>query len=134
MATYAIGDIQGCLAPLQQLLGKLRFNPDRDRLWLAGDLVSRGPESLETLRFLYERRDNLCTVLGNHDLHLLALAYGRAPGRGDTDLVEVVEASDGDHLLEWLQAQPLLHTEMGFTLVHAGIPPIWSLAEASITR
>ncbi|GMG85730.1 symmetrical bis(5'-nucleosyl)-tetraphosphatase [Biformimicrobium ophioploci] len=130
MATYAIGDIQGCLAPLQQLLTKVRFNPDCDQLWLAGDLVSRGPESLETLRFLYRHRDNIRAVQGNHDLHLLALAYGRAPTRGDADLQEIVEASDGDHLLEWLQSLPLIHCERGYALVHAGIPPIWSLEQA----
>jgi bis(5'-nucleosyl)-tetraphosphatase (symmetrical) len=130
MATYAVGDIQGCLQPLQCLLERVDFNPDRDRLWSVGDIVNRGPSCLQTLRFLYAMRDNLDMVLGNHDLHLLAVAAGARPlGRSDT-LHTILEAPDRDRLLDWLRQRPLLHSEQGFTLVHAGIPPQWSVAEA----
>ncbi|MFT4613917.1 MAG: bis(5'-nucleosyl)-tetraphosphatase (symmetrical) [Bacteroidia bacterium] len=131
MATYVVGDIQGCLEPLQHLLRKVKFKPGSDVLWTAGDLVNRGPACLETLRFIYGMRDSVVTVLGNHDLHLLALAAGvRKPGRSDT-LDEILAAPDRDELLAWLVQQPLLHQEHGFTLVHAGIPPQWSLKQAA---
>lgn len=132
MATYAVGDLQGCLQPLKKLLRDCNFNPDRDQLWLVGDLVNRGPESLAALRFVYQRRDHLVTVLGNHDLHLLAAAEGqRELSRSDT-LDEILAAPDRDQLLDWLRRQPLLHRDrqLGFTLVHAGIPPCWNLDEA----
>jgi bis(5'-nucleosyl)-tetraphosphatase (symmetrical) len=131
VSTYAVGDIQGCLKPLKCLLQRVQFNPDRDLLWSVGDIVNRGPRCLKTLRFLYERRDNLVMVLGNHDLHLLAVAAGaRKPHPSDT-LDEILRAPDRDRLLGWLVEQPLLHQEHGFTLVHAGIPPQWSVAEAA---
>ncbi len=130
MATYAVGDIQGCLEPLKCLLKKVKFNWDRDRLWMVGDLVNRGPDSLRTLRFVYKRRDNITCVLGNHDLHLLAVASGlRKKGRSDT-LDKILIAHDRDELLRWLRHRPLIHTEDEHTLVHAGIPHIWSLEEA----
>jgi bis(5'-nucleosyl)-tetraphosphatase (symmetrical) len=130
MATYAVGDVQGCLEPLKQLLKKAKFNWDRDRLWMVGDLVNRGPDSLRTLRYVYKRRDNITCVLGNHDLHLLAVANGlRKKSRGDT-LDKILIAHDRDELLRWLRHRPLIHTEDSFTLVHAGIPHIWSLEEA----
>ena len=107
MATYAVGDLQGCLQPLKCLLERVRFNPAVDRLWLVGDLVNRGPESLETLRFLYSIRHSLVCVLGNHDLHLLAAAQGvRRSSRRDT-LARVLDAPDRDQLLDWLRHQPL---------------------------
>ena len=132
MSHYAIGDIQGCLHPLQRLLQRIAFNPQEDKLWLAGDLVNRGPESLKTLRFLYHLRNCCHIVLGNHDLHLLAVAAGyRQPSPGDT-LQDILQAPDRDTLLEWLRQQPLIHhdAQLGYTMVHAGIPPQWSIAKA----
>ncbi len=130
MSTYAVGDIQGCLQPLKCLLKKVAFNPDKDVLWSVGDIVNRGPKCLKTLRFLYEMRDNLVMVLGNHDLHLLAVAAGvRKPSRTDT-LDKILAAPDRDKLLHWLLHRPLIHHEHGFTLVHAGIPPQWTIQKA----
>ena len=132
MSVYAVGDLQGCLQPLKCLLEQVAFDPVRDRLWLVGDLVNRGPQSLETLRYLYAMRDSLVCVLGNHDLHLLAA--GRNVERlkkGDT-LHEILQAADGPQLLEWLRQQKLLHydEQRGTVLVHAGIPPQWTLGKA----
>lgn len=130
MTIYAVGDLQGCLEPLRKLLDQVDFQPGRDTLWATGDLVNRGPESLETLRFCYRLGDSFRTVLGNHDLHLLAVARGhRTPHRKDT-FQAILEAPDRATLIDWLQQQPLLFTEAGFTVVHAGIPPQWSLSEA----
>lgn len=132
MSVYAVGDIQGCLKPLQALLIHIHFNPSKDTLWVAGDLINRGPESLETLRFLYYLRDSIQVVLGNHDLHLLATAAGyRKPTPSDT-LKEIIDAPDRDILLEWLRYQPLVHHDkhLGYTMVHAGIPPQWSISQA----
>ena len=132
MATYAIGDIQGCLEPLQCLLKKFAFNPANDRLWLAGDLINRGPDSLATLRFLYQIRDLVTVVLGNHDLHFIAVYYGlRKQGKSDT-LNELLGAHDCSELVGWLRHQKLVHhdSSLGFTMVHAGIPPQWDLSEA----
>ena len=132
MATYAIGDVQGCFSELQELLSKIKFNSDRDQLWFCGDLVNRGPQSLQTLRFIRDLGDNAVSVLGNHDLHLLAIAYcNSSPGRKDT-LDEILNASDREQLLDWLRNQPLLHHDAGLavSLVHAGIHPSWSLDKA----
>jgi bis(5'-nucleosyl)-tetraphosphatase (symmetrical) len=133
MSTYAIGDIQGCLDPLKRLLDLIAFDPTQDRLLLAGDLVARGPDSLGTLRFLHGIRDNLRIVLGNHDLHLLAVRAGSAKLKPrEADLLPVLDADDSDLLLDWLQQQQLLHEEPAFNVVmtHAGIPPQWSLDKA----
>lgn len=131
MTTYVIGDIQGCLKPLKCLLRQVDFTPGKDILWCVGDLVNRGPRCLKTLRFLYRMRDSVVTVLGNHDLHLLAVAAGvRAQTSSDT-LDKILAAPDRDELLGWLIRQPLLYQEHGYTLVHAGIPPQWSVAEAA---
>jgi bis(5'-nucleosyl)-tetraphosphatase (symmetrical) len=130
VATYVVGDIQGCYDALQCLLQQVRFNPDRDCLWSVGDVVNRGPKCLKTLRFLYDMQDNLVLVLGNHDLHLLAVAAGvRRPTRSDT-LDKILKAPDRDALIGWLHEQPLLHQEHGYTMVHAGIPPQWSVKQA----
>ena len=130
MSTYVVGDIQGCFEPFLALLQKVRFNPDKDRLWSVGDLVNRGPENLETLRWFHAHRDNVTLVLGNHDLHLMAVSAGaRAPSRKD-NLEDILEAPDRDQLIEWLHFQPLVHYEDGFTLVHAGIPPNWTVQDA----
>jgi len=132
MATYAVGDLQGCLKPLQSLLQEVKFNRATDTLWLTGDLINRGPQSLDTLRFIYRMRDNVICVQGNHDLHLLAVANGhKTPSRSDT-LDEILQAPDRDELLLWLRQRPLLHRdhELGFTMTHAGIPPQWDLDRA----
>ncbi len=134
MSTYAIGDLQGCLGAFDCLLEKIRFQPGEDRLLLAGDLVARGPDSLGTLRRVYGLREHLDCVLGNHDLHLLALAHGHGPKKNkDADLRTIIDAPDAAELLGWLQQQPLLHLEPDFNavLVHAGLPPIWGLSQAA---
>lgn len=130
MATYAVGDIQGCLQPLKCLLKKVAFDPEKDTLWSVGDIVNRGPKCLKTLRFLYNMRDSLVMVLGNHDLHLLAVAAGvRPPNRTDT-LGKILAAPDREELLNWLLHRPLIHYQHGFAMVHAGIPPQWTLEQA----
>ncbi len=132
MATYAVGDLQGCLTPLRCLLQRVAFDPTQDRLWLVGDLVNRGPQSLETLRYLYAMRDCLTCVLGNHDLHLLAVAHDIERLKKSDTLREILEAPDRDQLLDWLRRQKLVHydAERDIALVHAGIPPQWSLKQA----
>ena len=131
MATYAIGDLQGCYAALQNLLNKLNFNPEYDKLWFVGDLVNRGSDSLATLRFVKSLGNSAVTVLGNHDLHLLAVAHGIKTTRSK-DLQRILDASDSSELLLWLSQRPLLHHDSlsGYTMVHAGIYPSWSLAQA----
>ncbi|MGF1527421.1 MAG: symmetrical bis(5'-nucleosyl)-tetraphosphatase [Candidatus Competibacterales bacterium] len=132
MAVYAVGDLQGCLDPLVTLLEQLAFDPAVDRLWLVGDLVNRGPQSLAVLRFVRELGDAAVVVLGNHDLTLLAAASGIVqPKSGDT-YQEVLTAADGPELLQWLRQRPLLHHDaaLGYTLVHAGLAPQWDLATA----
>ena len=130
MSTYVVGDLQGCLQPLKCLLRRVDFDPTKDVLWSVGDVVNRGPKCLKTLRFLYRMRDSLVLVLGNHELHLLAVAAGvRKPNRSDT-LDKILQAPDRDELLSWLLHRPLIHREHGHTLVHAGIPPQWSIKKA----
>lgn len=130
MTIYAVGDLQGCLSPLLRLLEQVNFNPTVDQLWAAGDIVNRGPESLQTLRFVKNLGEAFRMVLGNHDLHLLATAAGfRAPNPKDT-LDDILKAPDRDELLNWLRQQPLLISAHGYAMVHAGIPPHWSLSTA----
>jgi bis(5'-nucleosyl)-tetraphosphatase (symmetrical) len=132
MSVYAIGDVQGCYETLRRLLDLIDFDETKDRLWFVGDLVNRGPASLATLRFVNGLGDRAVTVLGNHDLHLLAIACGhRAPKSGDT-LAEVLAAPDRDALLDWLRRRPLFHIDdaLGFAMVHAGIPHIWDFDAA----
>ena len=131
MATYAVGDIQGCYAELLQLLDVMRFNPVHDRLWLVGDLVNRGPDSLEVLRFVRSLGESAITVLGNHDLHLLAVAEGVAELHRTDTLDELLNAPDRDELLLWLRHQRLLHAEGEHVLVHAGLLPQWSVKQAA---
>lgn len=131
MAIYAIGDIQGCYVELQQLLEKIRFDPARDRIWLVGDLVNRGPASLQVLRLVKSLGDSAITVLGNHDLHLLAVAAGEAALHRSDTLDEVLHAPDRDELLAWLRHRPLLHTDSDYVLVHAGLLPQWSVPQAA---
>lgn len=132
MSTYAIGDIQGCYTPLRKLLELIDFNPDKDSLWFTGDLVNRGPESLETLRFIKNLGKNHHTVLGNHDLHLLAVAHDAHAGWEEDTLKPILEAPDRDELIHWLAQQPLLHHDekLGFTMVHAGLAASWDLKKA----
>jgi bis(5'-nucleosyl)-tetraphosphatase (symmetrical) len=133
MSTYAIGDIQGCYTELQQLLELIQFNPDKDVLWCTGDLVNRGPNSLEVLRFFKGLKERAIVVLGNHDLHLLAVAEGYLEYLKPQDtLTPILEAFDGEELLDWLRRRPFLHhdADLGFTLIHAGMPPQWDLLQA----
>src|SRR3569833_2935250 len=129
MATYAIGDIQGCYDALRRLLDSLSFDPGKDRLWFAGDLINRGPQSLATLRYVRDLGDNAVTVLGNHDLHWLAVAHGGRRGRRDT-LDDLAAAPARDELIDWLRRQPLLHVAGDTALVHAGLAPQWTLDDA----
>ena len=132
MAAYAIGDIQGCFDELMDLLQIVEFSPLRDHLWLTGDLVNRGSKSLEVLRFVRSLGDRAIAVLGNHDLHLLAVAYGVTHPRPKDTFMDVLEADDRDELLSWLRRLPLLHHDaaINYTMVHAGLVPEWDLARA----
>jgi bis(5'-nucleosyl)-tetraphosphatase (symmetrical) len=132
MPTYAIGDLQGCHAPLLRLLDEVKFDPEADRLWFVGDLVNRGPDSLAVLRFVKSLGDAAICVLGNHDLHLLALAegFGRIY-KGDT-LDEVLAAPDGGELLDWLRRQKLAWRDGNYLMVHAGLLPGWTAEETML--
>lgn len=131
MATWAIGDVQGCFGAFERLLAAIDFVPGRDRLWLAGDLVNRGPDNLSMLRWCVAHEDHLVSVMGNHDLHLLAHALGVAdPDRGD-NVDDVLAAPDGAALTQWVRQRPLLHVEGDEVLVHSGLRPQWSLARAA---
>nr|VFJ52329.1 MAG: Bis(5'nucleosyl)-tetraphosphatase, ApaH [Candidatus Kentron sp. DK] len=137
MATYAIGDIQGCFASLTALLSEIQFDPRNDKLWICGDLVNRGPESARVLRFIRGLGKQAVAVLGNHDLSLLAVAAGsRTPRKKDT-YDDVLQAPDGEALIHWLRHRPLFHQDatLGFTMVHAGLPPAWDRETAAcLTR
>jgi bis(5'-nucleosyl)-tetraphosphatase (symmetrical) len=130
LARYAIGDIQGCYTQLRALVERLKFSADRDELWFVGDLVNRGPESLEVLRFVRALGANAVVVLGNHDLHLLALAHGRHKHRSGDTLDAIFDAPDRDALFEWLLTRPLAHFDAphGDLMVHAGVVPQWTAA------
>lgn len=130
MATYAIGDIQGCYHAFQALLKRIEFNLEADTLWLVGDIVNRGSGSLEVLRWCYRHQDNINMVLGNHDLHAIAIAHGiRKSNRSDT-LQPIFDAPDADALLTWLRHQPLMVANSDYVMVHAGLLPQWQVSEA----
>jgi bis(5'-nucleosyl)-tetraphosphatase (symmetrical) len=129
MSLYCIGDLQGCDAPFQRLLQEVDFSPSRDSLLLLGDLVNRGPDSLGVLRSLVALGDSAQCLLGNHDLHLLAVAHGiRAQGRRDT-LHEVLQAPDRDNLIDWLRHRHMAVHTHGWLMVHAGVLPQWTLVQ-----
>ncbi len=127
MSVYAIGDIQGCYDSLRRLLDKIKFDPHCDQLWFAGDLVNRGPKSLETLRFIKSLGSSAISVLGNHDLHLLATSLQQRKPKAKDSLDAILAAPDREELLRWLRHRPLLHSDLGFHLLHAGLPPQWDM-------
>ena len=132
MATYAIGDVQGCYDSLMALLDKLDYDDNQDTLWFAGDLVNRGPKSLKTLRFIKALGDKAVSVLGNHDLHLLAIYFNEKNPRKSDTLEATLNASDSEELMHWLRHQPLVHHDenLNALMVHAGVPPKWSAKKA----
>jgi len=130
MATYAIGDVQGCSDELESLLTKIDFDRSRDRLWFVGDLVNRGPKSLEVLRLVRGLGDAALVVLGNHDLHLVCLHEGFAKRRKDDTLDAVLAAPDAEELIDWLRTRRMMHFEGGYALVHAGLLPQWTIAKS----
>lgn len=132
MATYAIGDVQGCFDDLLRLLDKINFDTGSDTLWFCGDIINRGPKSLETIRFIKQLGSSAITVLGNHDLHFLAVAYlSTKPARFDT-FSDILNADDKDELIDWLRFQKLFHHDqiLNISMVHAGLPPQWSVSDA----
>lgn len=130
MATYAIGDVQGCFDQLRQLIDSLNFDPASDRLWFVGDLVNRGPQSLEVLRFVKSLSTAAVVVLGNHDLHLVMQAEGFGRVNKEDTLAAILASPDRQELLDWLRAQPLVHVEGAWAMVHAGLLPEWTVAQA----
>lgn len=134
MAIYAIGDVQGCYQQLQHILELIEFDIRKDKLWFVGDIVNRGPDSLQTLRFIRSLGDHAITVLGNHDLHLLAVAHGRGVAHRKDTLNDILHAPDRGELLDWLQHRPLMHYDkhLDICLVHAGIYPSWTVEDALI--
>ena len=131
MATYAIGDIQGCFNSLRRLLDHISFDPQKDRLWLVGDLVNRGPDSLATLRFLKSLGASVFPVLGNHDLYLIAAAEDIVSLRPKDTIQDVLAAPDRSELMGWLRRQPMYRRHGDFVMVHAGLLPQWSIDEAA---
>jgi len=130
MATYAIGDVQGCYDELQALLARVGFNREHDRLWFVGDLVNRGPKSLEVLRFVKALGDRAIVVIGNHDLHLLTQHEGFERKRKDDTFDDVLGAPDAKELVDWVRARPMMHVEGNYAMVHAGLLPQWSIEKS----
>ena len=130
MATYAIGDIQGCFRTLKRLLKKIAFNPSKDKILLVGDLVNRGPQSIEVLRWAYDMDGSVQTVLGNHDIHLLAMALGAASMKRIRTLEPLLRTRDADKLMGWLRNRPIMLKEDNFVIVHAGVLPAWKIPQA----
>lgn len=134
MPTYVIGDVQGCYRELRSLLRECSFDARHDRLWFVGDLVNRGPCSLDVLRFVADLGDRARTVLGNHDLHLVASARGIRPLRDKDTFQDVLDAADGEALVDWLRDRPVLSQDLerGFVMVHAGVAPAWTVDDAIV--
>lgn len=130
MSTYAIGDLQGCFFSFQDLLKKIQFNPVHDRLWFVGDLINRGPGSLDVMRWMLEHQSSVVTVLGNHDLHTLVVAEGFVSAHRSDTIQSLLDAPDAPELLRWLRHQPLVHFEHGYLMVHAGLLPEWTVDQA----
>lgn len=132
MTRYAVGDIQGCLAPLECLLKRVKFKPKKDELWVAGDLINRGPQSLETLRFIKSLGSSAKVVLGNHDLHFLAIAHGAREPRSSDTFNKILKAPDRQELVDWLLQQPLIYRDPSkdYVMSHAGLSPLWKIKEA----
>jgi bis(5'-nucleosyl)-tetraphosphatase (symmetrical) len=130
MATYAVGDVQGCFDELQAMLERIGFDRMRDRLWFVGDLVNRGPKSLEVLRFVKELGDCAVVVLGNHDLHLVTQNEGFERKRKDDSFGDVLEAPDANELVDWLRTRPMMHVEGNWAMVHAGLLPQWTIEKS----
>lgn len=130
MAIYAIGDLQGCFTAFQRLIDLIRFDPSQDKLWLVGDIVNRGPDSLSLLRTIKQAGDAMVMVLGNHDLHLLMVAAGIAKNHPRDTIQPILDAPDRDELLNWLRQQKLFHSEGQYAMVHAGLLPSWSIPQA----
>ncbi len=132
MATYAIGDIQGCYDQMRRLLDRIAFDPARDCLWLVGDLVNRGPQSAAVVRFVSGLGERAITVLGNHDLALLVVAAGMKRAHASDTFGDILNAPDRDELLDWLRRQKLFHSGEGYAMVHAGLLPQWTVAQAAV--
>lgn len=132
MSTYVIGDVQGCLGALHELLETIEFTPGRDRLWFAGDLVNRGEDSIGTLRWCLAHDADIVAILGNHDLHLLAVAEGFVPAHRKDTLDEILDAPDRKEVLEWLRLRPMVHREGKDLMVHAGLLPQWTAEQAVV--
>jgi len=132
MTTYAIGDIQGCYDALISLLKKINFSSDKDILWFTGDLVNRGPDSLKVIQYVQSLKENAVTVLGNHDLHMLAILTGIEQQRPKDTLDAIIKSSKKNQIIDWIRQQPLIHTEKKspFVLVHAGVYPEWDIPTA----
>jgi bis(5'-nucleosyl)-tetraphosphatase (symmetrical) len=132
MSTYAIGDVQGCYNELQHLLKKIHYQPSHDTLWFTGDIINRGPRSLDTLRFIKNLPSNTVVTLGNHDIHLLAVAFTPRKMKSEDTIEEILHAADAAELLDWLRQCPLLHYDkkLNFAMAHAGIYPLWQLPQA----
>lgn len=132
MSTYVVGDLQGCFVALMELLDTIGFDSGKDKLWIAGDLVNRGEDSLAVLRWCKAHESSITCVLGNHDLHLLAVAEGYVPAHRKDTLDVILNAPDRDELLAWLRHQPILHRQGHWLMVHAGLPPEWTADEAAL--
>ena len=130
MAHYAIGDLQGCYDELEALLAKIEFNPGTDTLWLTGDIVNRGPKSLQCLQFCMQHESRVQIVLGNHDLHLLAIAYGHGRIKRSDTIEPILDHPERQKMLDWLRAQPLMVRQQSHVMVHAGLLPQWRVEEA----
>jgi bis(5'-nucleosyl)-tetraphosphatase (symmetrical) len=128
--TYVIGDVQGCLHAFLELIAAIDYDPRRDRLWFTGDLVNRGEDSIGMLRWCMAHDEGIVAILGNHDLHLLAVAEGFVPPHKKDTLTEILEAPDRDEVLEWLRRRPMLHREGDWLMVHAGLMPAWTPQQA----